>query len=155
MIPWDIPTSDEEIPRLTHIYRNQHFLVWLAAMDLESKVTDKRKNKIIMNHLHVKSKDIYILRTVQWKKIIEIAVDPKRQRGRRSTLISDPSPEQPTIYEENLPIPTCALYPPTGYLQQIQTKIQLIFISFSKFSSSTSLATDIRPTDTCCSTEIY
>jgi hypothetical protein len=38
MIPWDIPTSDEEIPRLTHIYRNQHFLVWLAAMDLESKV---------------------------------------------------------------------------------------------------------------------
>ena len=37
-IPWDIPTSDEEIPRLTHIYRNQHFLVWLAAMDLESKV---------------------------------------------------------------------------------------------------------------------
>ena len=25
MIPWDIPTSDEEIPRLTHIYRNQHF----------------------------------------------------------------------------------------------------------------------------------
>ena len=38
MIPWDIPTSDEELPRLTHIYRNQHFLVWLAAMDLESKV---------------------------------------------------------------------------------------------------------------------
>lgn len=38
MIPWDIPTSDEEMPRLTHIYRNQHFLVWLAAMDLESKV---------------------------------------------------------------------------------------------------------------------
>ena len=59
-------------------------------------------------------KDIYILRTVEWKKIIEIAVDPKRQRGRRSTLISNPSPEQPTIYEENLPIPTCALYPPTG-----------------------------------------
>ncbi|CAF1572692.1 unnamed protein product [Adineta ricciae] len=95
MIPWDIPTSDEEIPRLTHIYRNQHFLVWLAAMDLESK-------------------DIYILRTVEWKKIIEIAVDPKRQRGRRSTLISDPSPQQPTIYDENLSIPTCALYPPTG-----------------------------------------
>lgn len=40
MIPWDIPTSDEEIPRLTHIYRNQHFLVWLAAMDLESKVKE-------------------------------------------------------------------------------------------------------------------
>ncbi|CAF3346403.1 unnamed protein product [Rotaria sp. Silwood1] len=95
MIPWDIPTSDEEIPRLTHIYRNQHFLVWLAAMDLESK-------------------DIYILRTVEWKKLIEISVDPKRQRGRRSKLISDPSPEQPTIYDENLPIPTCALYPPTG-----------------------------------------
>ncbi|CAF3343282.1 unnamed protein product [Rotaria sp. Silwood1] len=94
MIPWDIPTSDEEIPRLTHIYRNQHFLVWLAAMDLESK-------------------DIYILRTVEWKKLIEISVDPKRQRGRRSKLISDPSPEQPTIYDENLPIPTCALYPPT------------------------------------------
>ena len=34
MIPWDIPTSDEEIPRLTHIYRNQHFLVWLAAICL-------------------------------------------------------------------------------------------------------------------------
>ncbi|CAF1248007.1 unnamed protein product [Adineta steineri] len=100
MIPWDIPTSDEEIPRLTHIYRNQHFLVWLAAMDLESK-------------------DIYILRTVEWKKIIEISVDPKRQRGRRSTLISDPSPEQPTIYEENLPIPTCALYPPTANSAQV------------------------------------
>ncbi|CAF4960842.1 unnamed protein product, partial [Rotaria socialis] len=94
MIPWDIPTSDEELPRLTHIYRNQHFLVWLAAMDLESK-------------------DIYILRTVEWKKLIEISVDPKRQRGRRSKLISDPSPEQPMICDENLPIPTCALYPPT------------------------------------------
>ena len=44
-IPWDIPTSDEEIPRLTHIYRNQHFLVWLAAMDLESKVFSLRKKK--------------------------------------------------------------------------------------------------------------
>jgi hypothetical protein len=59
-------------------------------------------------------KDIYILRTVEWKKIIEIAVDPKRQRGRRSMLVSNPSPDQPTIYDENLPIPTCALYPPTG-----------------------------------------
>ena len=57
---------------------------------------------------------MYILRTVEWKKLIEIAVDPKRQRGRRSTLMSDPSPQQPKIFEENLPIPTCALYPPTG-----------------------------------------
>lgn len=49
MIPWDIPTSDEEIPRLTHIYRNQHFLVWLAAMDLESKVD---RNGCFHNHYH-------------------------------------------------------------------------------------------------------
>ncbi len=67
----------------------------------------------------LKIKDIYILRTVEWKKRIEISVDPKRQRGRRSTLISDPLPEQPTIYDENLPIPTCALYPPTGNLIMI------------------------------------
>ena len=45
MIPWDIPTSDEEIPRLTHIYRNQHFLVWLAAMDLESKVKERLSSR--------------------------------------------------------------------------------------------------------------
>jgi hypothetical protein len=117
MIPWDIPTSDEEIPRLTHIYRNQHFLVWLAAMDLESK-------------------DIYILRTVEWKKIIEIAVDPKRQRGRRSTLISDPSPEQPKIYDENLPIPTCALYPPTGNLIYSFMFVRQIFFVLNKSANS-------------------
>lgn len=46
-IPWDIPTSDEEIPRLTHIYRNQHFLVWLAAMDLESKVIRRVVSSLI------------------------------------------------------------------------------------------------------------
>lgn len=61
-----------------------------------------------------RKKDIYILRTIEWKKLIEISVDPKRQRGRRSKLISDPSPEQPKIYDENSPIPSCALYPPTG-----------------------------------------
>ncbi|CAF0828692.1 unnamed protein product [Didymodactylos carnosus] len=76
------------------------FHPWLAAMNLETK-------------------DIYILRTVEWKKIIEIAVDPKRQRGRRSMLVSDPSPEQPMIYDENLPIPTCALYPPTANSAQV------------------------------------
>lgn len=82
------------------------------------------------------TKDIYILRTVEWKKIIEIGVDPKRQRGRRSTLISNPSPEQPKIYDENLPIPTCALYPPTGNLKhsmvfRIIKRIFLFEINFS------------------------
>lgn len=56
MIPWDVPTSDEEIPRLTHIYRNQHFLVWLAAMDLESKVNQTcyfgKKIKKISGYLY-------------------------------------------------------------------------------------------------------
>ena len=50
---------------------------------------------------------------------LEISVDPTRSLGKRSCLVSDARPQQPTLLEHNVPIPRCALTPPCANSAQM------------------------------------
>ena len=39
--------------------------------------------------------------------------------GQRAQLVSDPVPKQPTVLENNVPIPRCALMPPNANSAQM------------------------------------
>lgn len=91
-VTWDIPTSNQRIPRLTSIKRDQAFYTWLVAMD-------------ILNN------EIIILKTIRWKMMLEIKIDPTKKLGNRAKLISNPIPQQPKILRRNVKIPNSALYP--------------------------------------------
>jgi hypothetical protein len=91
-VTWDIPTSREKIPRLTHIRRDQTFYTWLVAMDLISG-------------------QLIVLKTIEWRMTLEIAVSPNKKLGSRAKLISNQEPQQPKVHKKNIPIPNSALYP--------------------------------------------
>ena len=99
-ITWDIPISNEKIPRLTNIKRNQTFYTWLAA-------------------INVVDSQFIVLKTFKWKMDLEIKIDPKKEQGKRAQLISNPVPEQPIELRENMRIPNCALYPSNANSSQV------------------------------------
>ncbi|XP_014661639.1 PREDICTED: protein FAM78B-like isoform X1 [Priapulus caudatus] len=94
-VTWDVPLSNRHVPKLTRIQRDQSFNTWLVAM---SNVTGQ----------------IIVLKTIQWRMRLEIKVDPKKLLGQRSTLVSDPEQEQPTVLCANVHVPPCALRAPSA-----------------------------------------
>lgn len=100
-ITWDIPVSMSRIkkPKLTNVKRDQSFITWLAAMD-------------------VNNGNFLVLKTIKWRMWLEIQVDPNKELGKRARLVSDPVPVQPEILKHNLSIPECALYPPNANSSQ-------------------------------------
>lgn len=99
-VTWDIPTSSDRIPKLTKIKRDQSFLTWLVAMD-------------------VINCNFVVLKTFRWRMKLEIAIDPTKENGQRSKLVSDPNPEQPVLLDKNVKIPDCAFYPPNANGSQV------------------------------------
>jgi hypothetical protein len=57
--------------------------------------------------------ELLIIRTIRWTQTIEIDVKPDLYRGRRATLISNPTPEQPNFLKRNIFIPSSALHGPS------------------------------------------
>ena len=91
-VTWDIPTSNEKIPRLTRVNREQSFLTWLVAMNV---VTGR----------------FLVLKTIKWHMLLELDIDPRKELGKRVRLVNGAVPSQPILLDKNIRIPKCALYP--------------------------------------------
>lgn len=91
-ITWDIPTSTQRKSRLTKVKRDQSFLTWLVATD-------------------VINGQLIVLKTLKWRMLLEIQIDPSKELGKRAKLVSNPVPDQPELLKHNIDIPDCALIP--------------------------------------------
>lgn len=103
-VTWEPPVTisnrcktNSQAPRLTHILRDQAFITWLAAIDLN-------RNRLV------------VLRTYEWRMRVEIGVDVSRRPGQRAWLLGDEllQQQQPRLCSKNREIPTCVLYPPNA-----------------------------------------
>lgn len=83
--------------KLTRILREQAFVTWLAAIDLN-------RNQLV------------VLRTYEWRMRVEIGVDVSRRPGQRAWLVGGDELllQQPRLCSKNREIPTCVLYPPNA-----------------------------------------
>jgi hypothetical protein len=105
LITWDLPvsqhTANVNTAKLTHVKRDQKFLTWLVAMNMNTG-------------------DLIVLRTYKWRINIEIDVDPKRKLGERAILVSEECwKNQPKLCPDNIRIPSCALYPASANSSQV------------------------------------
>jgi hypothetical protein len=91
-VTWDLPINHQRYVRLTNVKRNQKFITWLVAMNVQSTT-------------------FIVLKTFKWSIKLEIDVNPSAELGKRARLISDPEQKQPHELKRNLKIPNCALYP--------------------------------------------
>ncbi|XP_052091404.1 protein FAM78B-like [Mytilus californianus] len=100
-VTWRNPSNRNQTePNLSHIIRDQSFYVWLVAWNMTTQ-------------------NAYILKTVRWNMKLEINVDPKKALGARAKLVTSVVPKQPTVLENNIPIPRCSLMPPNANSAQM------------------------------------
>lgn len=82
-VTWYIPHSDYvRTPKLTNIYRKQHFYAFLALRDLNTQ-------------------KFRVLRAVSWSMELAIEVNPTLPLGRRAKLLGPFEQEQPKVLEDN------------------------------------------------------
>ena len=77
-VTWDIPVSEGTNAHLTEIVRDQTFITWLAAINETTK-------------------EIIILKTVNWSFYLEIRIDPSRKLGQRAQVVTPTIQNQPTV----------------------------------------------------------
>ena len=95
-VTWCIPVRGyDHVPALTEIERHQTFYTWLMA----------RNDNTGMYH---------VLKTLQWRMDLKIAIDPTKAQGQRAKLVSSPMPEQPLILSKNICPTMKALVPPNA-----------------------------------------
>lgn len=99
-VTWAVPVSDNNVPLLTRIKRDQSFTTWLVA-------------------LHTGTKEKIILQTVKWRMRVDIAVDPAKSLGARAALIGRPQQDQPRVLTRMEPIPPNALGRPNANDAQV------------------------------------
>ena len=91
-VTWDLPINQQRHVRLTNVKRNQKFITWLVAMNMQNST-------------------FIVLKTYKWSIKLEIDVNPLSELGSRAKLVSDQEQKQPRELKKNLKIPNCALYP--------------------------------------------
>ncbi|XP_070532819.1 protein FAM78B-like [Ptychodera flava] len=95
-ITWDLPVKNTNDAKLTKVTRNQSFTVWLVAINKTTKRT-------------------VVLKTIQWKMQLDIAVDPKRKLGKRAELIGPVEQQQPIVLRNaDSYLPDEAFHPPNA-----------------------------------------
>jgi hypothetical protein len=98
-VTWAVPSQkcSSYEPKLSNVHRHQHFYTWLVAKNVN---TDK----------------YYILKTMQWKANIEIAVNPFAEVGKRCCLIKDEFSRnsKDCFPDTNKVIPRHVLHPPNA-----------------------------------------
>lgn len=104
-ITWYIPNSTyPREPSLTHVYRKQRFLTFLALKDLTT------------NSYH-------IMKTVAWSMELGIQVNPQNELGQRAKLLGPTEQEKPRVlddkYTQSLRIEKYALNPPNANNSQV------------------------------------
>jgi len=102
-ITWVPPNGDKFIQgdcKLTEIHRDQSFHSWVVARNEETK-------------------QVVPLKTVIWRMQINIAVDPTKPLGQRTTLLGPEDQIQPEVLSYNEPIPPNSLEPPHANAAQM------------------------------------
>ncbi|XP_072537455.1 protein FAM78B [Salminus brasiliensis] len=99
-VTWAVPVSESNVPRLTHITRDQSFTTWLVA-------------------LNAATREKILLQTVKWRMRVEIAIDPAMPLGSRARLVGPPHQDQPKVLTHMEPIPPNSLGKPNANDAQV------------------------------------
>ncbi|XP_014071960.1 protein FAM78B [Salmo salar] len=99
-VTWAVPISDNNLPLLTRIKRDQSFTTWLVA-------------------LNTATREKILLQTVKWRMRVDILVDPSMPLGSRATLTGQTHQDQPRVLTHMEPIPPNALGRPNANDAQV------------------------------------
>lgn len=99
-VTWGVPVSDSNVPMLSSIWRDQSFTTWLVAI-----------NQALG--------EILVLKTVRWRMLLHIEVDPDKPLGQRAKLCEPIAQEQPQVLGKNEAIPPNAMVKPNANDAQV------------------------------------
>jgi hypothetical protein len=110
---WDVSHGGRVFDKLSEIYRQQAFTVWLVAIKNKAGLRDDR----IFYTPNVD--EVFIMKSISWNYTVRIKVDCTNPLGARSQVVQDQI-DQPKIEENPLPLPLHTMFPPCcNYAQSL------------------------------------